>query len=51
MCFKVVGWEWGRVWIDLAQGRHRWLAVVNAVMNLRVPYIQRGEFLEQLRTY
>ena len=23
-------------WIDLAQGRHRWRTVVNAVMNLRI---------------
>ena len=27
----------GMDWIDLAHGRDRWWAVVNAVMNLRVP--------------
>jgi hypothetical protein len=26
----------GMVWIDLAQDRDRWLALVNAAMNLRV---------------
>jgi hypothetical protein len=31
-----VGWE-GVDWIDMAQDRDRWGAVVNAVMNLRVP--------------
>jgi hypothetical protein len=24
-------------WIDLAQGRNRWRAVVNAIMNFRFP--------------
>jgi hypothetical protein len=30
--------EWGGVdWIGLAQGRYRWRALVNAVINLWVP--------------
>jgi hypothetical protein len=29
---------WGRtVWISLAQNREKWLALMNAAMNLRVP--------------
>jgi hypothetical protein len=30
-------WDGGMDWIDMAQDRDRWLAVVSAVMNLRVP--------------
>ena len=28
---------WGMDWIDLAEDRDRWRALVNAVMKLRVP--------------
>ena len=30
-------WHGGMDWIDLAQDRYRWQALVNAVMNLGVP--------------
>jgi len=30
--------RWGSMdWIDMAQDRDRWWAVVNAVMNFRIP--------------
>jgi hypothetical protein len=31
-----IGWE-GMDWIDLAQDRDQWRALVNTIMNLRVP--------------
>jgi hypothetical protein len=34
----VVEVEWSEVgWIDLAQDRNRWRALVNSILNLRVP--------------
>jgi hypothetical protein len=37
MDFRDIGWG-DMDWIDLAQDRDQWGALVNAVMNLRVPY-------------
>jgi hypothetical protein len=36
MDLREVGWR-DMDWIDLAEERDRWWALVNAVMNLRVP--------------
>jgi hypothetical protein len=36
MDLRKIEWD-GMDWIDLAQDRDQWRALVNAVMNLRVP--------------
>jgi hypothetical protein len=36
MDLREIGWD-GMNWIDLAQHRDRWRAVVNTVLNLLVP--------------
>jgi hypothetical protein len=36
MDLREIGWD-GMNWIDFAQDRDLWRALVNAVMNLRVP--------------
>jgi hypothetical protein len=33
---REIGWD-GVYWIDVAQDRDQWRALVNTVMNLRVP--------------
>jgi hypothetical protein len=35
---------WSTDWMELAQNRHRWRTLVNAIMNIRVPY-NAGNFL------
>jgi hypothetical protein len=36
MDLREIGWH-GRDWINLSQDRDQWTALMNAVMNLRVP--------------
>jgi hypothetical protein len=36
MDLREIGWD-GVDWIDLVQDRNQWRALVNTVMNLRVP--------------
>jgi hypothetical protein len=48
MDLREVGCD-GRDWIDLAQDRDQWRALVNLVMNLQVPY-NAGKFLSSCTT-
>jgi hypothetical protein len=48
MDLREVGWD-GRDWIDLAQDRERWRALVKTVMNLRVPQ-NSGKFISSCTT-
>jgi hypothetical protein len=43
MNLREIGWDGGD-WIDLTHDRDQWRALVNAVMNLRLPY-NTGKFL------
>jgi hypothetical protein len=36
MDLREIGWD-GVDWMDMAQDRHQWRAIVNTVLNLQVP--------------
>jgi hypothetical protein len=48
MDLREIGWI-GMDWIDLAQDRDQWRALVNTIMNLQVPY-SFGKFLSSCAT-
>ena len=43
MELQEIGWQ-GSKWLDLAHGRDKWQAPVNAIKNLRIP-LNAGKFL------
>jgi hypothetical protein len=48
MDLRETGWG-GMYWIDVAQDRDQWRALVSMVMNLRVPY-NAGKFFSRCTT-